>query len=132
MNKDFLIVYIIILVYRGIFHLQKTLLEEGKLKKFKYRIFYNLHYRNRFFFNYPNWYSIFFFFFISIIISIINAYGILLSRFPYNEFFRFLYNDEAWEIIDNNLSAIKTGDSTIMRRNNQRNQRNRKLYQKNS
>ena len=45
------------------------------------------------------------------------------NRFPYKELFRFLYHDEVGEIIDNNLSAIKAGDSEIMRRNILRNQK---------
>ena len=65
----------------------------------------------------------FFFFLISsMIVSIILEYGIKLRIFPYNEFFRFLFNDEAGEVIDNNLNAIRAGDNEIMRRNISRNQ----------
>ena len=65
----------------------------------------------------------FFFFFISsMIVSIILGYGIKLSKFPYNEFFRFLYNNEAGEVMDNNLNAIRAGDNEIMRRRISRNQ----------
>ena len=65
----------------------------------------------------------FFFFFISsMIVSIIIGYGIELSKFPYNEFFRFLFNNEAGEIIDNNLNAIRAGDNEVKRRNIERNQ----------
>ena len=65
----------------------------------------------------------FFFFFISsMIVSIILGYGIKLRIFPYNEFFRFLFNDEAGEVIDNNLNAIRAGDNEIMRRSIARNQ----------
>ena len=45
----------------------------------------------------------------------------MLSRFPYNAFFRFLFNNEAGEIIDNYLSAIRSGDNEIMRRSIQTN-----------
>ena len=51
---------------------------------------------------------IFFFFLSAMIVSIIIGYGIKLSIFPYNDFFRFLFNDEAGEIIENNLNAIKS------------------------
>lgn len=65
----------------------------------------------------------FFFFLISsMIVSIILGYGIKLRIFPYNEFFRFLFNDEAGEVIDNNLNAIRAGDNEIMRRSIARNQ----------
>lgn len=65
----------------------------------------------------------FFFFLISsMIVSIILEYGIKLRIFPYNKFFRFLFNDEAGEVIDNNLNAIRAGDNEIMRRNISRNQ----------
>ena len=56
------------------------------------------------------------------IVSIILGYGINLRIFPYNEFFRFLFNDEAGEVIENNLNAIRAGDNGIMRRSIVRNQ----------
>jgi hypothetical protein len=64
----------------------------------------------------------FFFFLSSMIVSIIIGYGIELRIFPYNEFFRFLFNNEAGEIIDNNLNAIRAGDNEVMRRSIERNQ----------
>ena len=70
-----------------------------------------------------------FFFFLSVmIVSIIIGYGIILSEFPYNEFFRFVFGNEAGEIIDNNLNAIRSGDNEIMRRNIQTNQEERESY----
>ena len=56
------------------------------------------------------------------IVSIIIGYGIQLRKFPYNNFFSNLFNNEAGEIINNNLNAIRAGDNEVMRRSIERNQ----------
>ena len=65
----------------------------------------------------------FFFFFLSLmIVSIIIGYGIELRKFPYNNFFSNLFNNEAGEIIDNNIYAMRAGGNEVMRRSIERNQ----------